>query len=234
MTTNYLFDVDGTLTSHRKKIDSGFRKMFGRWAEEQNNIGNKVFLVTGSDKKKTIQQIGIALWRSLNGCYQNCGNQLYRRGRLIKQSSWKMNVELRLLVLNMIEKSFWYGVADTNINERVGMVNISTIGRDCTDKQRKEYYNWDKHSLERESIARTIRLAYPELDAAIGGQISIDVYPKGKDKAQVLDDMEGETIFFGDTCEIGGNDYPIAKKADFYYNVASPEETRHLLETVGK
>jgi len=234
MTTNYLFDVDGTLTNHRQKIDDDFRKMFGCWAQEQNNVGNRVFLVTGSDKKKTIQQIGVALWRSVNGCYQNCGNQLYCGGRLIKQSSWQMGVELRLLIATIIEKSLWYGVADTNINERVGMVNISTIGRGCTTEQRKEYYNWDKHSLERESIASTIRLAFPELDAAIGGQISIDIYPKGRDKAQVLDDMEGETIFFGDTCEIGGNDYPIAKKADFYYNVASPEETRHLLETVGK
>lgn len=234
MTTNYLFDVDGTLTDHRAKIDPDFRKMFGHWAEEQNNIGNKVFFVTGSDKKKTVQQVGIALWRYVDGCYQNCGNQLYHRGRLIKHSSWKMSFDLRILITELIEKSLWYGVADTNVEERVGMVNISTIGRSCTSKQRKEYYNWDTHSLERESIAQTIRLACPELDAAIGGQISIDIYPKGKDKAQVLDDMEGETIFFGDACEEGGNDYPIAKGADFYYNVANPEETRHLLETIGK
>jgi phosphomannomutase len=231
MTINYLFDVDGTLTNHRQKMDADFRNMFGRWVKEQKKIGNKVFLVTGSDKKKTIQQIGIPLWRFVDGCYQNCGNQLYHKGRLIKQSSWRMSAELRLLIVTIMEKSLWYGVADTNINERVGMVNISTIGRGCTAEQRKSYCDWDKQSLERESIARIIRAVHPELDAAIGGQISIDVYPKGKDKAQVLDDMEGETIFFGDTCEIGGNDYPIAKKTDFYYNVSSPEETQRLLET---
>lgn len=234
MSINYLFDVDGTLTKHRQNIDDDFRKMFGSWVEKQRNSGNKVFLVTGSDKEKTIQQIGVALWRFVDGCYQNCGNQLYRKGKLIKQSSWQMGTHLRLLIIDLIEKSLWHGVASENIEERIGMVNISTVGRSCTAEQRKEYYDWDKNSLERESIIRTICLAHPELDATIGGQVSIDIYPKGMDKAQVLDDMEGETIFFGDNCEVGGNDYTIAKKADFYYDVANPEETRHLLETVDK
>ena len=44
------------------------------------------------------------------------------------------------------------------------------------------------------------------------------IYPKGKDKSQALNHMIGETIFFGDKCEGGGNDYSIAKKSDNIYS----------------
>ena len=46
------------------------------------------------------------------------------------------------------------------------------------------------------------------MEATIGGQISIDIYPKGKNKAQVLEDILGPITFFGDKCQPGGNDYP--------------------------
>jgi phosphomannomutase len=230
---NYLFDVDGTLTPHRQRMNNQFNKWFGLWVNEQQSLGDKVYLVTGSDKKKTIQQVGICLYRSVNGCYQNCGNQLYIRSRLIKESRWEIGAEVRLRILEMIEKSLWYRVSTSNIEERVGMINISTIGRDCTSQQRKDYHSWDKHSRERESIAKTIMEEYPELDASIGGMISIDIYPKGKNKSQVIDDMTGETIFFGDNCQKGGNDYEISRAVDFYYEVDNDKDTRKLLTTIG-
>jgi phosphomannomutase len=228
---NYLFDVDGTLTPHRHPMDKDFRRMFGKWVSDQQQIGDKVYLVTGSDKKKTVEQIGLALWRHVSGCYQNCGNQLYVRGRLIKQSPWKISEELRLSIMEIISSSLWYGVAGENINERVGMINISTVGRECTALQRLQYLNWDKKSRERESIIKTILSSNPDLDATIGGEISIDIYPKGRDKSQVLFDIQGETFFFGDKCELGGNDYTVAKRSDFYFNVSGHEETRYLLES---
>ena len=52
---------------------------------------------------------------------------------------------------------------------------------------------------------------FPNIEAAVGGQISIDIYEKGCNKAQVLDDITGEICFFGDKMEKGGNDYPLAR-----------------------
>ena len=49
-------------------------------------------------------------------------------------------------------------------------------------------------------------LNFPELEASVGGQISIDVHPKGANKSQILDDLSGEIYFFGDKTEIGGNE----------------------------
>ena len=77
-------------------------------------------------------------------------------------------------------------------------------------QKREEYYYWDKKHKERIQICETIMSTFPNIEAAVGGQISIDIYEKGCNKAQVLDDIRGEIYFFGDKMEKGGNDYPIA------------------------
>ena len=52
----------------------------------------------------------------------------------------------------------------------------------------------------------------PEIKFSIGGQISVDVFPKGWDKTYCLQFIEGkydEIHFFGDKTHKGGNDYEI-------------------------
>ena len=226
---NYLFDVDGTLTPSRGGMDNDFQKLFIRFFSRESKAGNKIFFVTGSDKDKTIEQVGRQLWLSVHGAYQNSGNQLYQQGNLIKQSEWLMDANLHLDLLNILETSIWYGRAETNIEERVGMVNISTVGRTANNVLRKEYYDWDNKRGERQKIVNHLSPRYPNLEFAIGGEISIDIYPKGRDKSQVLEDMEGKTIFFGDRCEQGGNDHTIAMKSDKYFNVTGWQDCMRLL-----
>ena len=48
----YIFDVDGTLTPSRSKIDLQFYRWFKDFA-----TNHEVYLVTGSDREKTIEQI---------------------------------------------------------------------------------------------------------------------------------------------------------------------------------
>ena len=52
---HFLFDVDGTLTPARSKIDKKFKKFFANWTTFQKEEGNEVFLVTGSEKEKTVE-----------------------------------------------------------------------------------------------------------------------------------------------------------------------------------
>ena len=229
---NFLFDVDGTLTPHRQPITEEFKTFFIKFISREHKKGNKIFLVTGSDKEKTIEQVGSQIWLSVNGCYQNCGNQLYENGELIKQSDWELCGGLEKSVRHQIRKSVWNGTAGTNIEKRVGMANITTIGRECTQEEREYYYEWDQQWKEREHIVDKLSTAYPDIDFAIGGQISIDIYPKGKDKSQVLEDMDGEVFFFGDACQENGNDYPIHSKLDIFHSfwVKNFEETKQFLE----
>lgn len=173
---NYLFDVDGTLTPSRKPMVLDFKTYFKFWVRTQQSSGNKVYLVTGSDKDKTIEQVGEEIWKTVDGSYQNAGNQLFVNGDLVFESDWEMPKDLESVALDLIRQSGWYGTADNNIEKRIGMVNISTIGRECTDKQRADYYEWDKENLERETIADVINSNFDDIEAVIGGEISIDIY----------------------------------------------------------
>jgi phosphomannomutase len=227
---NFLFDVDGTLTPARQPIDKQFGEFFLAWVLEKKNQGHRVLLVTGSDRKKTVEQIGKTLWTMVTGSYQNCGNSLYVAGKKSWESRWQMGSNLEIDLISLIVKSKWYGTARNNIEERTGMVNVSTIGRSCTQEQRKAYYEWDLENKERINIVNILSHKYNNIDLAIGGEISIDIYEKGKDKSQVIDRISGNNIFFGDKCFQGGNDHKIALKSDRYHHVDGWQETKDILE----
>ena len=69
MNRKYIFDVDGTLTPSRGKIDPEFLEFFNEFIKE-----NKVYLATGSDAPKTIEQIGQDLFNSVERVYNCSGN----------------------------------------------------------------------------------------------------------------------------------------------------------------
>ena len=96
------------------------------------------------------------------------------------------------------------------------MLNFSIIGRDCSLDQRLDYFEYDVKTQERAGIANEITAKWDNLDAVIGGQISIDITPRGMNKSQVLNEVKKfysheEYIFIGDRTMEGGNDYPLAK-----------------------
>ena len=227
---NYLFDVDGTLTPSRLPINKNFKQFFLNWMK-----GKNVYLVTGSDKDKTIEQIGEKIWSNVNRAYQSCGNAVYEKGKLIRQSDFKLDRELRRLLFTFNAVSEWPHKFDNHIEERIGLVNYSSIGRSCPQTYRNAYHMWDMLNEERKLFCKMVEETFPELEASIGGQISIDIYPKGQNKAQVLDDLEGPITFFGDRCEPGGNDYPIVSRIEdkhIVHNVKDWKETYKLLKTI--
>ena len=83
-----------------------------------------------------------------------------------------------------------------------------------------------------------IEKTFPDLEAKLGGQISIDIQPKGRNKSQaskwVRKNLSGKIIFFGDKCTPEGNDYDIyvdvKKNGGESYSVKSPLDTLKLLE----
>ena len=125
-----------------------------------------------------------------------------------------------------------------HLEERVGLVNFSIIGRNCPQEKREEYYQWDKNNHERMKICESIMKKFPDIEASIGGQISIDIYEKGCNKAQVLNDISDPICFFGDKMEEGGNDYPIAnrliqeKRDHSLYKVNTPNDTWNILKNL--
>jgi len=173
-----------------------------------------VVLVTGSDKNKTVEQVGEKIWTRAKRVYQSCGNAIYQNGELIKMKPYELSFQLRDLLEDFKKNSEWKDKFGNHIEQRIGLVNFSTIGRDCPQESRNEYAKWDADKKEREYFCWKIQELFPELEATVGGQISIDIYPKGQNKAQVIDDIRDNLIFFGDRCEPGGNDYPIIERLE--------------------
>lgn len=235
MRTVYAFDVDGTLSPSRLKMDPEFQSFFIKFCQY-----NYVYLVTGSDKDKTIEQVGEKVWNATAGCLQSCGNHIFVKGEEVYRNNWEPNKDLIKLLESFLKISKWKKQTSNHIERRIGLVNFSVVGRDCTQEQRDEYGEWDDVNKERLDMAAIINESFPELEASVGGQISIDIHPRGANKSQakewILKRFDGNPVikFYGDKTLPGGNDYDLAKvlEGGFHkvHQVENWQETHKLLK----
>ena len=204
----FIFDVDGTLTPSRKKITPEFFDEFFQFTEE-----NDVYLVTGSDRDKTLEQVGEELYNKSKRVYNCSGSDVYEGDKNVYRSNWELPWDVERFLLDELDYS-QFSIRNGNyIEKRPGSVNFSIMGRDKDPfKGRKEYVEWDKRTNERADIAARLRDAFPGLAVALGGQTGIDIGPSGSDKSQILRDFKpgDELRFFGDRMDENGNDYPLA------------------------
>ena len=202
----YLFDVDGTLTPSRDVMHPRFKKWFKEFVRQY-----PVAFVSGSDAQKTIEQVGYDLFSSVEYSFNCAGNEIYHHGNLIYRSDWHPGPELMKYLSYALVESTWSTRTGNHVEIRTGMTNFSIIGRNCTQAQREAYYAWDSEHHERATICSRLKDKFPELTFEIGGQISIDIFPNGCDKSQVLKHLIDRDInFFGDRMEPGGNDHTLA------------------------
>ena len=235
----FIFDIDGTLTPSRLRMTEEFAKFFDKWSEK-----NKYYLVTGSDLDKTKEQLPIAYIDRAEAIFTCCGNQMWRDDELIYNNKFTPPKDLIESLETKVLKSEYPNRCGNHIEDRGSMVNFSVVGRDCTQEQREDYFEWDKAMGERNIMCMEIKGTYPGIDAVVGGQISIDIYPRGNDKSQVLNIIEqerlvppSEYIFIGDGIENGGNDYPLAELMDNteicdWYHTKGWEHTKEILESL--
>jgi len=235
----YLFDVDGTLTHPLSDVDDVFADVFLSWLRDKNK---KVYLVTGSDIAKTKNQLFSSFIDQCEGIFTCSGNVFYSKGKLVYENRLDLPDQfVQNLQLYLEHGSQWRHKTGTHIEIRKGMVNFSTVGRDASPDLREAYYKWDQANNEREDIVDYIKGIHPEFEVSIGGQISVDIYPIGKNKAQVVERIQQlhgpdvEMIFVGDRNVPGGNDWPLAQRLEdlpgsHWFQVLSYEETRALIE----
>jgi phosphomannomutase len=208
----FLFDVDGTLTVSRQAIDKRFSVQFKKFAQN-----NDVFLVTGSDKPKTIEQIGKVIYDTCKRAYQCSGNDVWEQDKNINTNSWTLPLEPHQWLMDRVTNSPFSIRTGTHIEERPGMVNFSVLGRGANTEQRQAYVDYDSLNSERNAIARAFNENFGKkylIEAHIGGETGLDISVIGADKAQVLDSLDGydEFIFFGDKTMPGGNDFSLADR----------------------
>ena len=94
------------------------------------------------------------------------------------------------------------------------MLNVSPIGRNCSQEERDAFEQYDHVHGIRKDLVQKLQTKFADfgLTFSVGGQISFDVFPKGWDKTFCLQFVESdfdEIHFFGDKTYKGGNDYEI-------------------------
>jgi phosphomannomutase len=204
----FIFDVDGTITPSRQLIVTEFEDYFIKFAEV-----NKVFLVTGSDRQKTLEQIGSRLYNTVQKVYQCSGNDVWEQDKNIKTTDIHIPCEMYAKFTSILLESSFPIRTKNHIDIRPGLVNFSIIGRNCTPEQRAEYVEYDLIFEERNLIAAKLRNDFPEYDVQIAGETGIDITIKGKDKSQIFNDfnISDDLFFFGDKMNPNGNDYTLAE-----------------------
>lgn len=213
----FIFDVDGTLTPSRGIIDPKFKEFFNEFCRD-----NQVFLVTGSDKPKTVEQIGEDTYNLCHTVYNCNGNDVWQSNKHIRTNDWTLPEKPHDWLAARLTESDFPRRTGLHFEHRPGMVNFSIVGRNANKQERAHYVKWDKDTSERENIASSFNSLFPDLEAKVGGETGIDIAPLGADKSQVAKDFNPEdvTYFFGDRMDPGGNDYPLAKHCT---------HTRHVL-----
>ncbi|XP_057342319.1 phosphomannomutase 1 isoform X1 [Manis pentadactyla] len=142
-----LFDVDGTLTPARQKIDPEVAAFLQK-LRSRVQIG----VVGGSDYSKIAEQLGEGdeVTEKFDYVFAENGTVQYKHGRLLSKQTIQnhlgeellqdlINFCLRYMALLRLPKK-----RGTFIEFRNGMLNISPIGRSCTLEERIEFSELDK------------------------------------------------------------------------------------------
>lgn len=100
------------------------------------------------------------------------------------------------------------------IEDRLSQIAVSMLGQNAPAEEK---YNWyETHNEDAIRLRNALAEKLPDYEVRNGGTTTIDITPKGVDKAygmqRLIDQlgvMKEEVLFIGDRLEEGGNDYPV-------------------------
>tara|TARA_Y100000310_G_scaffold245477_1_gene250452 strand:- start:444 stop:1256 length:813 start_codon:yes stop_codon:yes gene_type:complete len=250
-----LFDMDGTITPARKPIEWEMVKVLARLSKLAD-IG----IVTGSGFDYLVEQcktmwtdIGSVPMQSISLMPCN-GTQLFLANKFrwdlthaedmrksIGKDKYRELVSIILGVQKKLVKRPMMNLPFTGnfISYRQSLLNWCPIGRDANDEDRKEFKLFDKEHGYRMKAKKKLEKTFVKrgivgLEIALGGQTSLDIFPKGWNKSFALTHFPGRDIWFvGDRCTGGGNDHAIydeLKKKDKAFQTVGPKETIQIIE----
>ena len=193
----FIFDVDGTLTPSRKQMDIGFSAEFLIFCCKFDT-----YLVKGSDKDKTIEQVGLDIYNRCKRVFNCSGSDIYDGRNSVYRSDWKPSDEFISFLNDELDYSTFPIRTGDHIEHRPGGINFSILGRGKGNMEgREEYVKWDRNTAERIAIADRIKNQFPNLNIQIGGQTGLDI--SDSDKSQIIKffNFDDQVHFFGDMME---------------------------------
>lgn len=239
-----LFDVDNTLTKPRDVIEKDFEEFLYKSVKPLATLG----IVTGANIEKMYEQLsGQKILNEFFYIFPENGIVHIENGLEVQKSSFneKLGEETLKSFINFVlryianlELPFKRG---TFIEYRNGMMNICPVGRQCSNEERQIFHDYDKSHSIRTKMIKDLKREFHDIDLnyAIGGMISFDVYPRGWDKSYCLSRIAKnkfkEIHFFGDQTEPGGNDYEIySHESTIGHRVSSYKDTQKILTEMFK
>jgi len=205
----YVFDVDGVLCDTGEKINPAFANWFLGWSKKQ-----KYYIVTGSSREKTIDQIGEQIVNNASMSFHCLGNSIWINEEEILVNQFDLKTEELNFLNRLIDLCNYNFKTGNHIEQRSGSVNVSFLGHGAPKEERLNFKKWDDANRYRDTVIKTFVKKYPRFDAFKGGMTSIDICLRGADKSQcisLINYSNKPIIFFGDkTKEENEIDYPLA------------------------
>ena len=244
----FVFDLDGTLAESKVNIDSEMGDLLA-----QLLVKGKVAIIGGASFKQMASQLPESISKNSNLFLLPLdGGSFYKypstSSGQVQNDSWQevYKHELSLLQKKGITEALarssleagyltpakTYG---TTVEDRGSQVTWSALGQEAPLEE-KQKWNQSENGL-RLKIVTKLKEYLPNMESRVAGLTSIDVTPKGIDKKygveQIIKHLNvsaADVLFFGDTLEPEGNDYPALEARVACYMVSSVEDTKKAIE----
>tara|TARA_Y100001973_G_C5195452_1_gene333939 strand:+ start:469 stop:1266 length:798 start_codon:yes stop_codon:yes gene_type:complete len=255
-----LFDMDGTLTPVRQKIQpemiSSLLKL---------SMISDIGIVTGSGQDYLREQCNDLINHKSPGLKKSITllpcNGTQKLTYNAKKKDWNLDsavkmidelsksafdklikvlLELQLEVASKEEYSM-IPLTGNFISYRGSMINWCPMGRDASLDDRQVFEKADKKFSLRKGLVDKFETSIRHANicgivSALGGNTSIDIYPTGWDKTYSLRHVNSDSVWFvGDRCLPGENDYSLYQylKSDRRsFRTSSPQETSLIIKDI--
>ena len=239
------FDLDGTLAESKQVITREMSDLLARLL-----IKTKVIVVSGGSFSQYQKQfLPFLPEKGMNKSnlilLPTCGSQSYEFNSDLNQ--WQKIEEVGFLpgvkkqVIKSLEeiiKSNQYDIPTKTwgeiIEDRGTQITFSALGQNAPILEKQK---WDPDQIIRQRIKETLVTMISEVDISIGGMTSVDILPKGHNKAKGLerllkrlDYQPDELVFVGDAIFPGGNDYSVFEAGIETIKVENVKQTAEIIE----
>lgn len=234
------FDVDNTLSPSRLKIDQEMAKLIQKILENR-----KIAIITGGAFVDIERQILSELPTNTN-LHNLILLPTNGGGMWIFNNDWQEifthhlnESEKEKIICTIREVAGCDKCEDkqdglgAKIQDRQSEITYSALGEHAKIKDKKA---WDPDFKKRIALQNELMKRLPDFEVKIGGTTSIDITPKGMDKAYAINKLleyfkinKEDILFFGDAVYENGNDYPVFEMGVDTIKVINPDETKERL-----
>ena len=260
MRPTVLFDMDGTLTPVRQKIEPSMILSLLKLSMIAD-IG----IVTGSGQDYLREQCDDLINHKSTGLKKSITlfpcNGTQKLSYNVKKKDWNLDasakmidamgkglfdrlikvlLELQLEVASK-EKYSMIPLTGNFISYRGSMINWCPMGRDASPSDRQIFEKVDKKFNLRKDLVTKLEIKIRQANirgivSALGGNTSVDIYPEGWDKTYSLKHVKTDDVWFvGDRCLPGENDFSLYQKLKpdrRSFRTASTQETMSIIEDI--